>query len=331
MRWAVSVVLVLSMAGCASLRLGHRPENALERLPVLLVLGGDPLSTRDARRVAKQLGRHLERPVVIASESSLDEKAVIARLHGDYDSPTTGSWDRERCTVGQAAAHALSYDANAHYRVVLRQRPNRIDGELIATTFGTRPGTVRVPIHATGRRPSVATAVATAAVTLTPPPYPLWDGLARTLLARGCPLGALAVYDARLRQRPDSRDIVRAALGRPRAAERPRVVATAPTPPPTEPTPAPTPRASCRTLCELHMVELCNNDRELWNRHRAAWTATPCGQRRDESFLRECYERQWLTGTLQDACVTPCRRADEGRARLLHLLQREGCSRLPPT
>jgi hypothetical protein len=81
-------------------------------------------------------------------------------------------------------------------------------------------------------------------------------------------------------------------------------------------------------MCEIHMVELCNNDRDLWSRNQQLWQSTPCGQRRSEEFLRDCYQRQWLSGTFDEACMAPCERSGDGRARLLHMLQSGGCTRV---
>jgi hypothetical protein len=75
------------------------------------------------------------------------------------------------------------------------------------------------------------------------------------------------------------------------------------------------------------MIELCNNDRSLWNQNGFRWENTRCGQRRDEAFLATCYRMQWLSGTYERACVTPCEESDDGRTRLVTLLRRAGCMR----
>lgn len=98
-----------------------------------------------------------------------------------------------------------------------------------------------------------------------------------------------------------------------------------------EPAPAAPPRddaVSCDTLCRVHMVQLCNNDKMLWTSHRAAWEATPCGTKRPEPFLQDCYRQQWLSGTFRHACLEPCRRGPEGRVRLMKILSDGGCVRL---
>jgi hypothetical protein len=75
----------------------------------------------------------------------------------------------------------------------------------------------------------------------------------------------------------------------------------------------------------MHMVELCNQDRTLWDSHRRRWEPTACGTMRDDSFLKECYRQQWLSGAFHDACVVPCERGAEGRGRLLDILHDGGC------
>ena len=90
-------------------------------------------------------------------------------------------------------------------------------------------------------------------------------------------------------------------------------------------------RYSCRSLCGMHMVELCNRDKGLWDSHRTAWEPTPCGAMREEAFLNECYRRQWLSGAFHDSCLVPCERTAEGRDRLLRILHDAGCLRLGPS
>jgi hypothetical protein len=84
-------------------------------------------------------------------------------------------------------------------------------------------------------------------------------------------------------------------------------------------------QTSCTTLCEMHMVEVCNNDRELWHEHQRSWESTPCGKKRADEFLQACYLHQWLSGTFQGACVAPCDEDPGGRAKLRHILQQSGC------
>ncbi len=90
------------------------------------------------------------------------------------------------------------------------------------------------------------------------------------------------------------------------------------------PRPAPEP-PTCSALCTMHMIELCNNDLALWIEHRVRWEATACGRRRAEPFLTDCYDRQWTSGTFEEACVTPCETTPEGRTMLESILRRAGC------
>jgi hypothetical protein len=94
-----------------------------------------------------------------------------------------------------------------------------------------------------------------------------------------------------------------------------------------EPSAAEDNEKSCRSLCSLHMVEICNNDRALWSSNRSTWEATACGRKRDEAFLQDCYRQQWLNGAFESACVVPCEGSPEGRNRLISILQDAGCSR----
>jgi hypothetical protein len=82
---------------------------------------------------------------------------------------------------------------------------------------------------------------------------------------------------------------------------------------------------SCHSLCEMHMVEICNTDKVLWSAHRVRWEPTPCGTRREEAFLTQCYQEQWDTGTFDTSCVQPCEASDAGRSRLMAILQEAGC------
>jgi hypothetical protein len=82
---------------------------------------------------------------------------------------------------------------------------------------------------------------------------------------------------------------------------------------------------SCRTLCELHMVQLCNEDRLLWSYHRTVWEPTACGRRRTEAFLAGCYEDQRASGAFDDACLRPCETSIAARERLEGILADAGC------
>ena len=202
----------------------------------------------------------------------------------------------------------------------------------------------RVMLASDTKRIDVAAAVAETVHGLGSVPTPEWDALARRMLERGCPFLAWTVADTQLV--PAARDplqkaavgAMRTSLGRVAARQRSdearraapaRDVAEAnsepPAPPENPPPPAAEPAVSCATLCEMHMVEICNSDKVLWSAHRARWEPTACGTRRDEAFLTECYREQWDTGTFDTSCVQPCEASDAGRTRLMAILQEAGC------
>ena len=252
-----------------------------------------------------------------ASEASAEERATVPGAR--------------RATAAALLGIGLAAKGSAHAA--------ELSGELTVATFGPSPEMRSIPVRAAARevdplgkvRIDVGDALATAAAKLSSPPYPHWNVLARRQLAAGCRMTALAVYDARLRARADSRGIADQALGRTpkRPARTPApVVASVPSPSLAPQDVPAEERLTCRALCEIHMVELCNNDRDLWSRHQQLWESTPCGQRRSETFLRDCYQRQWLSGTFDEACMAPCERSADGRARLLHMLQGGGCTRM---
>jgi len=199
------------------------------------------------------------------------------------------------------------------------------------------------------QRIDVAAAVADTVRELGAVPIPEWDAVARRLLERGCPFLAWAVADTQLV--PAARGPVqtaavtamRASLGRRVARQRGNgaaghkaaparepddAIAAAPAPSENAddaPPPTPEPAVSCAMLCEMHMIEICNSDKVLWSAHRARWEPTPCGTRREEPFLAQCYREQWDTGTFETSCVQPCEASDAGRTRLMAILQEAGC------
>jgi len=194
-------------------------------------------------------------------------------------------------------------------------------GSVRLSTFGSHPDTPHVVVdrrEASLEPPAspvlldAGDVVTDALVGLPPPRAPEWVRYARSLAVSGCPLLAMSVANAHLG--PGAKSVQTAAVERMqrRGADRHA-----------------TPREirSCSTLCGMHMVELCNDDTSLWITHRARWEATPCGTRRSEPFLADCYREQWESGTFQDACVAPCEATAEGRERLEDILRRDGCLR----
>ena len=207
----------------------------------------------------------------------------------------------------------------------------------------------RVTLASDRERIDVAVAVAETVHGLGTVPAPEWEGLARRQLKQGCPFLALAIADTQLaaaaREPVQSAAIAAMRAGDRRAAHEASparraeparepgkaVPSTPPVPAAPEPAEAPAgPTAaatvvSCRALCEMHMVEICNTDKVLWSAHRARWEPTPCGTRREEAFLAQCYQEQWDTGTFDTSCVQPCEASDAGRTRLTAILQEAGC------
>jgi hypothetical protein len=168
-----------------------------------------------------------------------------------------------------------------------------------------------------------------------PPAPPAWEAVARRMLHEGCPALALAIADARLAGNP-GRAVRAGAVQALAATARPRAGTPTSGASKSEPSATPTDEASaapvddrpsCRALCNMHMVELCNQDRSLWDANRRTWEATPCGTMRDEDFLQSCYRKQWLSGAFHDACLRPCEATAEGRDQLVRILQGAGCLR----
>ena len=210
-------------------------------------------------------------------------------------------------------------------------------------------------------RPDIAALASEALQDVPPFRSPEWDTVARRLVASGCPFVALALADAGLTSAPAGRAVRTAALAMIREVGKRRVRRVdddaahglkrgeaSELPETSAPdsaadagssaggssgTPAPAPEQpySCSTLCGMHMIELCNRDKVLWDSHGRRWEPTACGTMREEAFLKECYRQQWLGGAFHDACVVPCESEEEGRNRLLNLLQGAGCLRLHPS
>jgi hypothetical protein len=217
-----------------------------------------------------------------------------------------------------------------------------VDGHAVLTTFRRSVDDVRAPIARTvtrsspslgGPRLDVAAAVVEAIRALPVPASPEWEPVARWLAASGCPSLALVLCESRVPEtsRRGVRTTALAALrrGGGRQASKPAIVDDAPAVSPDAPAADAAPpgdeRWSCRNLCTMHMVEICNQDKALWDAHGRRWEPTACGSMREEEFLRTCYRQQWLSGAYHDACLVPCEQ--DGRDRLLHVLQAEGCLR----
>jgi hypothetical protein len=229
-----------------------------------------------------------------------------------------------------------------------------LDGTIERTTFPGSTTVVKHRVRWSGRRlgprddatpPSVRDALARALGAMPTASPPRWDALARGFVTSGCPVVGTAVADAFAGDEAAKRRVRTAAtgaLGPIAKREEPSVpteLAAAPPaetaaadPAPADPAPAPVPDTpepalSCPSLCTLHMVELCNNDRTLWSQHGSRWESSRCGVRRSETFLEDCYRMQWLSGTYEQSCIRPCEESAEGRTRLVAMLRRSGCLR----
>jgi hypothetical protein len=223
-------------------------------------------------------------------------------------------------------------------------REEALHGSVALAVFAPDAKPARVPIEAraTHVEPGApatlldpAALAARALRQLPPPRTPAWEAYARRLVGAGCPLLAMTVAEARLGKGPTFKSVRTAALeAMRRSVDRRTARAAGPevatqgagkSAPSEETAPPLPPEPTCSELCARHMVELCNNDRALWIENRARWEATPCGTRRSEAFLAECYRQQWESGTFEDACVTPCEATPEGRENLEGILRQAGC------
>jgi len=282
--------------------------------------------------------------VLTAIERDVDAVYRVSLDYAEHWRPATDPELAQPGTRPEASAVVLRA---LHLVPAHRVREERLSGSIALVTFASAPPR-RVPVSGTAQElePSAFTArldvgrvVAEAIADLPAPPVPQWDDVARRLVSAGCPFLALAVSETRLGTGAAHLAIKRAALAAvARSSERhapaqptkeTAAKATLPEDGPIETPQANEERYACDALCTLHMVELCNNDRTLWSAHHVKWEGTPCGTRREESFLQECYRQQWLNGAYDKACMQPCEGG--GRDRLLQLLQAAGCLRLAPS
>jgi hypothetical protein len=287
---------------------------------------------RRERRCAK------EQDVAAALAISAD---VVYRVQLDYTAAPRAATKAELERGGDGTGRMLAAVGLAKADAVLEET---LSGEVQRASFDGTPSE-RLRIARTERHvaPTALTKrldlpdVTVAALAQLPPIAPRWEAVARRLIAKGCPLLALAVEDAFVRDDPAKRKVHAAAVAAIRErmappktkhakAEATLPAVEAPADLATEPAPK-SPQLSCPKLCQLHMVELCNNDRALWTQNGTTWESTRCGLRRAESFLESCYRMHWLDGTYEHACLQPCEGSGEGRDRLLRLLRGAGCLR----
>jgi hypothetical protein len=274
-------------------------------------------------------------PVTAMAERS----DVIVRVKLEARTTARPATDADRKQLGATGLGAMLSAVGLGDDTVYE---TKLDGTVERITFPGAVTTAKQRVKWTGRRlgrkdatppPSVGEALGKALDAMPAVPAAKWESLARGFVTGGCPvLGATVgatFLDGAAERR--IRTAAAAALGPTRAPEPTETVEATPTPAP-EPAPEVAakpadPTYSCATLCTMHMVELCNNDRALWTQHGARWENTRCGIRRNEEFLAACYRMQWLSGTYEQSCVQPCESGEDGRGRLTAMLRRSGCIR----
>ena len=347
--------------GSAFTRLGMRERiaKAVEQIsgrPVLLV--DPPERNSDRRRgLAAKLAKETrelagydwreprctsEAAVLTALASSTDAVYRVTLDAAAHTRPVTPADLRSPAACPRGLRKVLAALRGGEPKAV---REESVTGSVALSLFSRSPSAPRVGVEqrATCLQPGAPATlldlpaiVADALRELPPPHAPEWEAYTRRLLAAGCPLLALSVAEARLGTGPTFKNLQSAALDTmrrsvDRRAARDLARYTAAPEAPKSATPqesalsSPEEEPSCSALCSMHMIELCNNDRALWIEHRVRWEATPCGTRRHDAFLEECYRQQWQSGTFDDACVAPCETTSEGRERLESILRRAGC------
>jgi hypothetical protein len=319
----------LLCAACSAKRPAAPPPRA-SAAPVALAVEG-PAFARPG--VTEQVRAALEaragRPVVLVhpAGASTQRRAMglAGRLARQNPALASYEWDEPRCRAEAAALGAVEGDVVGVYRVSL---DDRLAGSVALTSFGRAPSPAPARLARPGRAAlaDAGARVAAAAGALVLPAEPDWRAYAARSVAGGCPFLALLVSETRIPAGAARRQLeanAMAAMER-RVAKPEAAAAPQPTAEPNEDE-----RYSCSALCRMHMVELCNNDKMLWSYHRLEWEPTPCGTRRAEPFLAECYRQQWFNGTFYDSCVLPCQGAADGRETLLQVLDDEGCLPTP--
>ena len=317
-----------------------RPARAIVEEPPLerVIQSKSSRAERAVARAARNEARSASclkkgRPFATALAEGAD---TIVRIRLDAKTTSRPATDAERKELAASRLAGVLSSVGLGGDTVY---DTKLDGTVERTTFPGAPATARQRVKWSGRHlgpkgtpppPSVGDAISKALAAMPAPATARWDQIARGLVSGGCPVLATAVADTFLDDGAPKRRIRAAAA----AALDPSPPPSAPAPEaaPSDPDPAPEPPpteivSSCASLCTLHMVELCNNDRSLWTQNGARWENTRCGVRRSEVFLENCYRMQWLSGTYEQSCVQPCERGDDGRARLLAMLRRSGCIR----
>src|SRR5437016_3033385 len=311
LRWFLLPLLVGALAGACGWRTGFQlpaPGPDTSARPVGLITTGSAFERAGVRRrVAETLERASQRRVVLldapASVRDAAVKDLAARLIRANPSIVGYDWRELRCASGAGVLTAITRQVDAVYRVSLdyveRSRP------------ATATETAELGPLARGFR-----VVGLAAA-----------GLTSTAGGRVVRTAALATIREAVKRRPRRADDDAAHGLAPEVPETSAPDAAAKAGSSAAPAQASEQQYSCSELCGMHMIELCNRDKSLWDSHGRRWEPTACGTMREEAFLKECYRQQWLSGAFHDACVVPCEGQSEGRDHLLNLLQGTGCLR----
>jgi hypothetical protein len=335
--------------------LSGRPVRMLEGDPAPDVVL-DPIAKRAGRQV---IGRYDWREPGCSKKARRVVTAIAGRANIVYDIRLDAKVTSRPATASDRAELGRRDGFGRLRSAVGLDRSDTVvetvlEGSIERTTFAGGQSTLRRKVRSTSRRldaaghraPLELRAIVSEVIGEMPAtPAPRWDAVARGLAADGCPFLAWAVGDVlvddaatRRKLKATTAGVMQTARSTTKHIEDPTpasdaVAASGTTevggiavmPEPSKTTSGPDPRQSCSTLCSLHMVEICNNDRTLWSQNGARWESTRCGTRRSEQFLEDCYRMQWLSGTYEHACLQPCEAASDGRARLSTLLRHAGC------
>jgi hypothetical protein len=281
-----------------------------------------------------------------------ERAAMIVRIRLDAKTKSRRASPADRATLARKSGAAGVFTALGLGGDTVHE--TTLDGTVERTTFPGVTTTVRKKAHTAERRLAarddaaprpLREALAPALAAMPPPKANRWDVVARGLVTGGCPVLGAAVADVFLDDGAAKHRIRTAAVGVLHGASAKREepsTSTASVEADATGVDSPTSEASaetavnpadptCAVLCSLQMVQLCNNDRALWNQHGSRWQSTRCGTRRSETFLADCYRMQWLSGTYDRACIRPCEDTADARSRLVAVLRRSGCLLRPAT
>ena len=327
LRRAGAVALVaMTFTGCSASILARRSR---PRKPVVVVVEGSAFRTPSRQGEAvRAVEQATGQPVVLLREPAARAEAILLRVAPRFPRERTGlaaARREQRCAADAVLLAAVEAGGVALYRIELNGESGA--GSVASWSFtGDDPRHVRIARRPAGVRLDVGRDLAGPLRRLAFEPEPRWNDLAQRVLSSQCPGVALAIVELRGDASLASRRTRAAALaslrqlgatararGEVRGAEASIWPATSLT------------RPSCQELCELHIVQLCNEDRFLWSYHRAVWEPTACGRRRTETFLAGCYEDQRTSGTFDDACLRPCEENVDARERLESILASAGC------